>query len=215
MPLPLPLPLPLPEGAGTGTKGSPEKRLPRMLLASLESCISAPTHSPGGQTCAHMGALGCSQQAFRCLATVTRARDLLRTQWPSRAARPPGRGRAGMGQWGLEALGWTGAPSAPWRQDLGAAPFGGISTLPVGEGPALCQTVLPSAGRGAVLKSQRCGRPAPSPTPSLSRLGSCGDRSFRSASAPCHFSLPDTPHTGCTQGSDKVCTWATAHTSGP
>lgn len=136
-----------------------------------------------------------------------------REQRPSRAARPPGRGRAGMGQWGLEALGQAGAPSAPWRQDLGAAPCGGTSTLPVGE-MALCQTVLPSARRGAILKSQRCGRSSLSPTPSLSRLGSCRDRSSRSASAPCHFSLPDTPHTGCTQGSDKVCTWVTAHTSG-
>ena len=144
---------------------------------------------------------------FCCLATVTRARGLSRTQWPSHAARPPGRDRAGMGQWGLEALGpqcsLEAGPGRWWK--FNPASGGGNDSL--SNSSALCQ-------KGGRFKEPKVWQVLPLPHPSLSRLVSCGDRSSRSASAPCHFSLPDSPRTGCTQGSDKVCTRPTAHTLG-
>lgn len=113
------MPLPLPEGAGT--KGSPEKRLPKMLLASLdslESCISTPTHSPGGTPAPTPAPwdIAC------CLATVTRARA-----WPlenrGRAVQPGHLGEAG--------LGWASGVWKPWdRRGPPALPGGRTWALP-------------------------------------------------------------------------------------
>lgn len=112
------MPLPLPEGAGT--KGSPEKRLPRMLLASLdslESCISAPTHSLGGHTCAHTGALGHSLLLGPCH----------QGSWPlenrGRAVQPGHLGEAG--------LGWASGVWKPWdRRGPPVLPGGRTWALP-------------------------------------------------------------------------------------